>query len=132
MEDNSFNEWNKVKKQLHKKEKIINFKDREIYWGNLGKNIGFEQNGKNEDFSRPILVVKKLNKRLFFGVPLSTTIRDGNYFYNFKFLESKQSSALLIQAKIFDVKRLDQKIGMINKDDFENLKEKLGVLLDLR
>jgi len=131
MEDKSFDEWNEVKKQLHKKEKIINFKDREIYWGNLGKNIGFEQNGKNQDFSRPILVVKKLNKRLFFGVPLSTTIRDGSYFYNFKFLEDKQSSALLIQAKIFDVKRLDQKIGMINKNDFLKLKKKLGDLLDL-
>ncbi len=131
MEDKSFDKWNEVKKQLHKKEKIINFKDREIYWGNLGKNIGFEQNGKNQDFSRPILVVKKLNKRLFFGVPLSTTIRDGSYFYNFKFLEDKQSSALLIQAKIFDVKRLDQKIGMINKNDFLKLKKKLGDLLDL-
>ncbi|HIP11555.1 MAG TPA: type II toxin-antitoxin system PemK/MazF family toxin [Arcobacter sp.] len=126
-----FNEWNELTQTLNKKENIINFKEREIYWGSLGENIGSEQNGKGKDFSRPILVVKKLNKQLFFSVPLSTTIRDGSYFYNFNFFENQQSSALLVQAKIFDLKRIDQKIGMINKNDFLKLKEKLRVLLDL-
>ena len=126
-----FNEWNELTQTLNKKENIINFKEREIYWGSLGENIGSEQNGKGKDFSRPILVVKKLNKQLFFSVPLSTTIRDGSYFYNFNFFENQQSSALLVQAKIFDLKRIDQKIGIINKNDFLKLKEKLRVLLDL-
>ena len=45
--------------------------------------------------------------------------------------ENQKSSALLVQAKIFDVKRIDQKIGMINKNDFLKLKEKLRSLLDL-
>ena len=126
-----YDEWNEVKKQVNDRKKIVNFKEREIYWGSIGENIGFEQNGKGDDFSRPILIVKKLNKQLFFGVPLSTTIREGSYFYNFSFLENQQSSALLVQAKIFDIKRIDRKIGMIDKNDFIKLKNELRSLLDL-
>jgi len=126
-----FDKWNEVKKQVNDRKKIVNFKEREIYWGSIGENIGFEQNGKGDDFSRPILIVKKLNKQLFFGVPLSTTIREGSYFYNFSFLENQQSSALLVQAKIFDIKRIDRKIGMIDKNDFIKLKNELRSLLDL-
>jgi len=33
--------------------------------------------------------------------------------------------------RMFDIKRLDQKIGMIKKEDFLKLKKKLGELLDL-
>jgi len=33
--------------------------------------------------------------------------------------------------RMFDIKRLDQKIGMIKKEDFLELKKKLGELLDL-
>jgi len=126
-----FNEWNGIKQHLDSKECKINFKEREIYWASIGENIGFEQNGKGKDFSRPLLIVKKLNKQLFFAVPLSTTLRNGSYYYNFSFLENEKSSALLVQAKVYDLKRIDRKIGMINKDDFINLKVKLRILLDL-
>ena len=126
-----FNEWNEVKKQVDERKISINFKEREIYWVSIGENIGFEQNGKGQEFARPVIIIKKLNKQLFFGVPLSTTIRDGSYFYNFEFLKNLKSSALLVQAKVFDIKRANQKLGMINKKDFTELKKKLGELLDL-
>jgi mRNA interferase MazF len=126
-----FDDWNEVKQHLDSKEFKLNFKEREIYWASIGENIGFEQNGKGKDFSRPLLIVKKLNKQLFLGVPLSTTIREGSYYYNFSFLEDEKSSALLVQVKVYDLKRIDRKIGMINKNDFENLKVKLRILLDL-
>ena len=126
-----YDEWNEVKKQVDERKISINFKEREIYWVSIGENIGFEQNGKGQEFARPIIIIKKLNKQLFFGVPLSTTIRDGSYFYNFEFLKNLKSSALLVQAKVFDIKRANQKLGMINKKDFTELKKKLGELLDL-
>ena len=126
-----FDDWNEVKQQLDNKKSKIQFKEREIFWASIGENIGFEQNGKGNDFSRPILVIRKLNKQLFFGVPLSTTLRDGSYYYNFDFLENRKSSALLVQAKVYDIKRIDRKLGMINKNDFLSLKVKLRSLLDL-
>ena len=126
-----FDEWNEVKKQINNRIKNIKFKERDIFWMSIGENIGNEQNGKGKEFARPVLIIKKLNNQLFFGVPLSTTIRDGSYFYTFDFLESQSSSALLVQAKVFDIKRANQKLGMINKNDFINLKDKLRSLFEL-
>ncbi|MBL0707865.1 MAG: type II toxin-antitoxin system PemK/MazF family toxin [Sulfurimonas sp.] len=126
-----FNEWNKVKIRTQQKTETAYFREREIYWANVGENIGFEQNGKGDDFVRPILVFRKYSNNLFCGIPLSTTIRDGSFFFKFEFLEERKSSALLVQAKTFDVKRLDRKIGMINKNDFEKLECQMKKLMRL-
>jgi hypothetical protein len=37
----------------------------------------------------------------------------------------------LVQARVYDAKRLENKIGMISKDDFKQLKKKLGELLNM-
>jgi mRNA interferase MazF len=124
-----FDEWNEVKKQVDTRSNIIQFKEREVYWASVGENVGFEQNGKGADFSRPVLIIKKLNNHLFFGVPLSTQSRTGSFFFEFELLSNKTSTALLVQAKTYDIKRLDQKIGMIQKNDFEQLKVKMKELL---
>ena len=125
-----FNKWNEVKKNIDNRKNIINFKEREIYWARIGENIGFEQNGKGNEFSRPVLIIKKLNKHLFFCVPLSTQIKEGDFFYTF-LLNNEKSNALLVQAKVFDAKRLNKKIGMININDFKILKNELKFLLEL-
>lgn len=125
-----FDEWDMLKKSLHSNDKLVFFKERDIMWASIGINVGFEQDGKSELFSRPVLIVKKYNKALFFGVPLSTTIREGSFFFTFE-LNGTQSSALLVQGRVYDAKRLENKIGMISKDDFGALKCKLKGLLDV-
>lgn len=127
----NFDKWNEVKKRTEQKEDTAYFREREIYWANIGENIGYEQNGKGEDFMRPLLVFRKYSNKLFCGIPLSTTIREGSFFFNFQFLEERESSALLVQAKTFDVKRLDRKIGMIGKDDLKRLEQKMKELMKL-
>jgi len=126
-----FDEWNKVKQRTEQKQHTAYFKEREIYWANIGENIGYEQSGKGEDFMRPLLVFRKYSNKLFCGIPLSTTLREGTFFFNFQFLETKESSALLVQSKTFDVKRLDRKLGMINKIDFKELELKMKTLMKL-
>ncbi len=108
-----FDEWNEVKKQVDTRSNIIQFKEREVYWASVGENVGFEQNGKGVDFARPVLIIKKLNKNLFFGVPLSTQSKTGSFFFEFELLPNQISTALLVQAKVYDAKRLAKKIGMI-------------------
>lgn len=126
-----YDEWSQVKRKIDSKEKLITYKERDIYWANIGENIGFEQNGKGSDFMRPILVFRKFTNKMFLGIPLSTQLRDGSFFFQFQFLEDKRSTALLVQAKMFDVKRLDRRIGMINKDDFEEMKLRMKKLMRL-
>jgi mRNA interferase MazF len=55
-----FDKWNEQKKELDKKQKDMLFKEREIWWCNLGLNIGDEENGKGEKSTRPILIIKKI------------------------------------------------------------------------
>lgn len=125
-----FDNWNEIKKSLHDEHKAVIFKERDIFWVSIGVNIGYEQDGKGEIFSRPVVIVKKYNNNLFFGVPLSTTIREGSFFFSFDF-NNEISSALLVQGRVYDAKRLENKIGMISKNDFESLKSKLKGLLNV-
>jgi hypothetical protein len=58
-DDEIFNQWNDVKKRTQEKTITAYFREREIYWANLGKNIDYEQNGKGKDFMRPLLIFRK-------------------------------------------------------------------------
>jgi hypothetical protein len=118
----NFDEWNQVKKRINGKVKTPQIRQREIYWANIGENIGFEQNGKGEDFMRPLLIFKKFSNTMFFGIPLSTQQKEGDWFFEFSFLEDKSSTALIVQGRLFDAKRLDRKIGKMSIEDFESLK----------
>ena len=124
------NEWNEIKKELDTQTKTIIFKERDIFWTSIGENIGYEQNGKGKIFSRPVIVVKRFSRNMFFGVPLSTKVKDGNFFFEFELL-GERSNALIVQGRLFDTKRLENKIGMISKDEFKKLKTKLKELLDV-
>ena len=77
----NFNQWSELKKDLDLREKLPTFKQREIWWCHLGLNIGDEENGKNEKYHRPVLVLKKFNNRLFLGVPLTTQIKENPYYH---------------------------------------------------
>jgi mRNA interferase MazF len=94
-----FDKWNDLKQKLHYSKKEIIFKNRDIFWASIGINIGFEQDGKGKIFSRPVLVVKKFNNNIFFGIPLSSQIKKGSFFFNF-LLNDKPSNALLVQGRI--------------------------------
>ena len=125
-----YNRWNEVKKNINNKKEAIYFKEREIYWANIGTNIGFEQDGKGDDFTRPILIFKKFSKGMFFGIPLSTQRKKGSFFFEFIFKDDKVSTALLVQTKMYDVKRLDKKIGKISVEDFNKLKIEFKELIN--
>jgi len=123
------NSWNDVKINTQKIDKKVYFKERDIFWLKIGENIGFEQNGKGDKFQRPVLVVKRYTNDMFLGIPLSTTLREGSFYFQFSFLEDKISTALLVQHKLFSSKRFIKKIGKINENDFRKLKIKLHNLI---
>lgn len=133
-----FDIWNNEKKIIHTKELVDNFfiNPREIWFVKMGKNIGFEENGK-EEFSRPVLVIKKVGG-LFFTVALTTKGKLDNRFY-YKFSEASfieehqkntdQSFVILSQAKVMDKKRFEERIGYISEKEFKLIKQKITALL---
>ena len=127
-----FNEWNEVKIRTDNKVIIPKIRQREIYWANIGENIGFEQNGKGTEFMRPLLIFKKFSNNMFFGIPLSTQRKkDGSFFFEFSFKDAEISTALIVQGKLFDAKRLDRKIGKMSLNDYDKLKIKFKGLFDV-
>ncbi len=126
----SFGEWNKIKKKINISNKKVFFKERDVFYVALGKNVGCEQNGKNEKFSRPVIVLRKFNNNIFLAVPLTTKIKNGEFYFNF-FINNRDNSAILSQIKLIDSKRIIKKIGMIPTDSFRGLKIKIGRLLKL-
>jgi len=121
--------WNNVKQVTSESNKKVYFKERDIFWLKVGENIGFEQNGKGDKFQRPVLVVKRYTNDMFLGIPLSTTIREGSFFFQFSFIKDEISTALLVQQKLFSSKRCIKKIGKISENNFEKLKQKLYTLI---
>ena len=110
------------------------FHDREIWYCHLGENIGFEQDGRGDHFLRPVVVVRKFNNEIFWGVPLTRTQKNLPFYFSFNIesenISSEESStAVLSQIRLIDAKRLRRLIGHISERDFISLKEKLKALL---
>ena len=127
--DKKFENWNKLKQKIDKKDIAIGFREQDILVVSVGQNIGFETYGKKEEFLRPVLVFKKLGTYSFIGIPLTKTQRDGDYYYNFQYTKKIKSSAMLNQIKVFDIKRVKYKSGKIRKCDFDNIRSKFIKLL---
>ncbi len=122
-----FDEWNEVKKIRHTSGRIPVIKDGEIWWCAMGKNVGVEINGKNEAFSRPVLIFKKLSRFGFMGIPLTSQEYKGSWYASFIFQDKKQTAALA-QARVMSVSRLYNKLGDVTKGDFRRIKEGFGKL----
>ena len=125
----NFDEWNIIKKQIEKIDKIVEFSETEIWWTSIGLNIGDEEDGKNEKYERPVLVVKKFSSKLFIGIPLSTKVKTGKFYINFK-TESFEYSVLLSQAKVMSSKRLIRKINKLSRGRFNLVKKSYTELIN--
>ena len=128
-----YNNWNEIKITIENENIIVGFKERDIFYMNMGKNIGFEQDGKGENFVRPVVIIKGFNKNMFFGIPLSTKIKEGKFYYKFLFQKKDklvENIALLSQMRLFSTKRLLNKIGVISKEDFIKMKNEFKSLID--
>ena len=125
-----FDRWNAVKKTLNgKRATPPKFNDREIWWCSIGVNVGHEEDGKNEAFNRPVLVVKRFNYRLFWGVPLSSQIKNNPHYHHFTFKDRDQS-ALLTQLRLFDASRITgNRMGRLNDREFATIKQRLSAYL---
>lgn len=108
---NDFDAWNEIKKKVDNINNCDYFpKIGEVWMSTVGKNIGFEQNGSGENFSRPVLITKKFNNHMFWSVPLSTKQKSLDFYYNFTDIDNKEVSVILAQLKLTSVKRLRRKI----------------------
>jgi len=124
-----FVDWTKIKVMVHLSSKEVYPKNREIWWASLGQNVGIEINGKNENFERPVLVLKVFNKDFILIVPISSTKKEGKYYFIFKNTENKDNIIVLSQIKSISSKRLIRKVGEVSAEDFIKIKNKITEFL---
>ena len=129
-----FDKWNEVKKSTQQKKRKLGMKPREIFWVKIGQNLGSEEYGKGKDFARPVIIVRRLTSDLFIGIPITTTIKNNDYFHSFIYTNKSrgivENSAMILQVKTFSIKRVLSKIGTVNKDDFEKILDKTKSLFN--
>ena len=120
-----FRAWHKLKIKINLNTCIpAGYKERDVWWVSIGHNVGVEEDGKGELFNRPILIIKGFSRYLFWGLPLSTTKKTGQYYHQFVVC-GKVSTALLSQLRVFDTRRLICKYGMVSQKDFAMIKSKI-------
>ncbi len=121
--EKDFDRWNNLKKQLNEAERVVYVHPREIWWCSMGINIGSEIDGKNENFERPVIVVRVYNKESLIVLPVTT--KEKNDIFHFK-IETKEKVAWikLTQTRMISSKRLLRKVDLLNQEQFDVLVKK--------
>ena len=128
MTDNQeYNIWNELKKKIELTDSHPTYfpQEGEVWMSSLGKNVGYEQNGSGDNFSRPILVIKKFNNHMFWCVPLSTKQKPFDFYFNFTDPNNQKVSVILAQLKLISVKRLNRKLYEVAPKLLVQSKDKL-------
>lgn len=115
-----FDRWNKIKKSINNRN--INFfcNKREIWWSSIGLNVGSEEDGKNNLFERPILIIKVFNKDLIRILPLTSRYKKDKNYIPITF-NNTQNFLIVSQLKAISTKRLSRKLGRLDKNQFKNI-----------
>lgn len=127
-----FDSWNRLKKKTQLREELLGFKVREIWFIRTGKNVGFEQDGKGQEFMRPVLIFKKFNRQLFWGIPLTGVLKRGPYYFSLPKRKGKINTLILSQLRLYDAKRLRYQIGVCPKETFEQVRARIKAIIDDR
>jgi mRNA interferase MazF len=119
-----FDRWHHFKEAIDKEEKAVDFHERELWWCSIGVNVGREQQSQTGDFSRPVLIVRRFTSEIFWGIPLTTKIKDEKFRYRIS-IGGQENDALLFHMRSYDRRRLVRKIGMLSEEDFQAIVELL-------
>jgi len=120
MQPKDFDRWNEQKKKLHAGEREVLFHEREIWWCSLGVNIGFEQDGTNELFERPVLVVRKFNRDVMWVLPLTRTEKKNRYYVPIT-VGDRNSVVILSQLRLISAKRLQRYMHKLPNGQFKKI-----------
>lgn len=121
-----FDGWIEKKKESHYKTSIPPlFKERDIWWVSVGVNVGYEEDGKHDSFVRPVLIVKKFNRELFLGIPMSTKVKDNIYYVPVS-VKGETVSVMTSQLRVFSSKRIWNKLSEMDEGDFFRVLEAIS------
>ncbi len=124
-----FQKWHTLKAKIDAQHPSPLFREQEIWWCSLGSNVGTEEDGKNKLFERPVIVIRKFSKDMFWGVPATLQKKEGVFYFTFTLFEQEQI-ALVSQIRTLSGKRLIRRMGKLSTRQFTALKDAVIVLFN--
>ncbi len=125
-----FKAWHTKKSNIHNNTlRRVYFNEREIWWCSLGANVGYEQDGKGDDFMRPVILLKQFNKEVCWALPLTTQIKNGRHYFPIDLSDGRERRAILSQLRLVDAKRLKKKLAVLPEKRFQELRKAVIALL---
>ncbi|GEM_PF-570550 len=123
-----FNRWNELKKHTDEEESRL-YTVREIWWCQLGLNIGSELNGKGTNFLRPAIILRGFGSDACLVAPLTTSVREHPLRLAVGIIDGSPARVNLSQLRVVDTRRLVEKIGFLEQDIFTTIRKAAKDLL---
>ncbi|MGE3702619.1 MAG: type II toxin-antitoxin system PemK/MazF family toxin [Hyphomicrobiaceae bacterium] len=124
-----FDRWNDRKKEVdHSTFRRFRQREREVWWCTLGVNVGSEQDGSQDFFERPVLVVRKFNKDTVLIVPLTSSPRRTPYHIAVRH-QGTEFVAVVSQLRLISTKRLARKIYQMDRAIFAEIVTRIRAML---
>jgi len=100
--EKDFDPWNDIKKATDATDEAarLYFREGEVWWVRLGRNIGYEVNGKSREFTRPVIILKKYNQSSLLALPLTPAPKPSPYRLPIGVIDGKHAFATLSQLAI--------------------------------
>ena len=124
-----FDKWNERKKDINDKNKNRFYHPREVWWCSLGVNVGFEQDGTNDFFQRPVLIIRAFSRHVCLIVPLTTSKKKNPYHISLGKINDVKSFAITSQIRLVDTKRFTDRLSVLNKRAFDEIRNAIRDLI---
>jgi mRNA interferase MazF len=117
-----FDKWSEVKKRVEVEPPRL-YTVREVWWCYFGLNIGTEQDGKDEWYARPCVILRGFGPQACLVAPLTTSARAHPLRVDVGVIDGEQAKANLSQIRVIDTRRLIRKLEFMNTDIFAKLRK---------
>jgi mRNA interferase MazF len=97
-------------------------------WVHLGVNVGYEIDGKQREFSRPVVVLRKYNQYSFLALPLTTNEKPSKWRVGIGAVTGREAFAVLSQLRNIDSRRLIEKKGHVGAELLAHLKKAASLM----
>ncbi len=124
-----FDNWNIKKKEIDSKNSNRFYRPREIWWCSLGVNVGFEQDGTNKHYQRPVLIIRAFSRHVCLIVPLTTSAKKNRYHFDLENIEGQTAFAIISQIRLVDTKRFTDRLSIISEEMFEKIRKTIRDLI---
>ena len=129
--DKEFDRWNARKKQIEVRSFTGYVHEREVWWCAVGVNVGVEANGKNTNFERPVLILRKFSRDAVLVIPLTTRVKLKPYHVAF-YRRGEQAAAVVSQLRLVSTRRLLRKIYRMDSVLFAEISERTALAINNR